>query len=30
MFNKLPELIDPINSVNHNKHIVARVNQTRL
>lgn len=30
MFNKLPELIDPINSVNHNKHIVARVNQVRL
>lgn len=30
MFNKLPELIDPINSVNHNKHIVARVNQARL
>ena len=30
MFNKLPELIDPINSVNHNKHIVARVKQSRL
>ena len=30
MFNKLPELIDPINAVNHNKHIVARVNQARL
>jgi len=30
MFNKLPELIDPINAVNHDKHIVARVNQARL
>lgn len=30
MFDKLPELIDPINLVNHNKHIVARVNQGHL
>ncbi|MDG6774636.1 YceD family protein [Thiomicrorhabdus sp. ZW0627] len=30
MFDKLPELIDPLNLVNHNKHIVARVNQGRF
>ncbi|WP_172959677.1 YceD family protein [Thiomicrorhabdus aquaedulcis] len=30
MFDKLPELIDPIYSVNHNKHFVGRVNQARL
>jgi uncharacterized protein len=30
MFNKLPELIDPIYSVNHNKHFMGRVNQARL
>lgn len=30
MSNKLPELIDPIYSVNHNKRFVGRVNQSRL
>lgn len=30
MFEKLPELIDPLNLVNHNKHIRARVNQGRF
>ncbi|MDX1347619.1 MAG: YceD family protein [Thiomicrorhabdus chilensis] len=30
MFEKLPELIDPLYMANHNKHIVARVNQGRL
>ncbi|WP_373017973.1 DUF177 domain-containing protein [Thiomicrorhabdus sp.] len=30
MFDKLPELIDPLNLVNHNKHIMARVNQGRF
>jgi len=30
MFNKLPELIDPIYSVNHDKRFVGRVNQRRL
>jgi len=30
MFNKLPELIDPIYSVNHNKRFTGRVNQSRL
>ncbi len=30
MFDKLPEYIDPINSVNHNKQFVGRVNQSRL
>lgn len=30
MFDKLPEYIDPIAAVNHHKHIVGRVNQSRL
>ncbi len=30
MLDKLPEFIDPINSVNHNKQFVGRVNQSRL
>ena len=30
MLDKLPEFIDPINSVNHNKHFMGRVNQSRL
>ena len=30
MFDKLPEYIDPINSVNHDKQFVGRVNQSRL
>ena len=30
MLNKLPEYIDPINSVNHDKHFVGLVNQSRL
>lgn len=30
MFNKLPELIDPIYSVNHDKRFTGRVNQSRL
>lgn len=30
MFNKLPDLIDPIYSVNHNKRFNGRVNQSRL
>ncbi|QCU89885.1 YceD family protein [Thiomicrorhabdus sediminis] len=30
MFNKLPELIDPIYSVNHNKRFTGSVNQSRL
>jgi len=30
MLDKLPEFIDPINAVNHNKQFVGRVNQSRL
>jgi uncharacterized protein len=30
MFNKLPEYIDPIHSVTHDKQFVGRVNQSRL
>ncbi|MDG6778290.1 YceD family protein [Thiomicrorhabdus sp. zzn3] len=30
MFEKLPEWVDPLNLVNHNKHIEARVNQGRF
>lgn len=30
MFDKLPELIDPIYSAQHNKHFVASVNQARF
>jgi len=30
MFNKLPDFIDPIYSVNHNKRFNGRVNQSRL
>lgn len=30
MLNKLPELIDPINSANHNKRFAGRVNQSRF
>lgn len=30
MFNKLPEFIDPISAVTHNKHFEGRVNQSRL
>ncbi len=30
MLNKLPEWIDPINSVNHNKRFTGRVNQSRF
>jgi len=30
MFNKLPEFIDPIYAVNHNKRFAGRVNQSRL
>ncbi|GKT11187.1 MAG: hypothetical protein ISEC1_P0150 [Thiomicrorhabdus sp.] len=30
MLDKLPEYIDPINSVNHNKQFVGRVNLSRL
>jgi len=30
MFNKLPDFIDPIYSVNHNKRFAGRVNQSRL
>ena len=30
MLDKLPEFIDPINAVNHDKQFVGRVNQSRL
>jgi uncharacterized protein len=30
MLDKLPEFIDPINAVNHNKQFMGRVNQSRL
>ncbi|GAB6069818.1 23S rRNA accumulation protein YceD [Thiomicrorhabdus hydrogeniphila] len=30
MFNKLPDFIDPIYAVNHNKRFNGRVNQSRL
>ncbi len=30
MLNKLPEWIDPLNSVNHNKRFTSRVNQARF
>jgi uncharacterized protein len=30
MLNKLPEWIDPINAVNHDKRFTGRVNQSRL
>ncbi|MDX1351497.1 MAG: YceD family protein [Thiomicrorhabdus sp.] len=30
MFNKLPDFIDPIYAVNHNKRFAGRVNQSRL
>ncbi|MBF6058521.1 MULTISPECIES: YceD family protein [Thiomicrorhabdus] len=30
MLNKLPEFIDPLYSVNHNKQFVGRVNQARM
>jgi len=30
MLDKLPEFIDPINAVNHNKQFIGRVNQSRL
>ena len=30
MLNKLPELIDPINAVNHDKRFAGRVNQSRF
>lgn len=30
MFNKLPDFIDPIYSVNHNKRFTGRVKQSRL